>query len=167
MFTAITPAYRMLSRHGFADIMLNSHTGEKSLHASVFFDAGDRICAFEADKILSQPTYLTVQTGENKHITLSPDFLQYVNHSCCPNVFFDTSHMELLALKEIQPGDELVFFYPSTEWKMDQPFDCFCNTPQCLHQIQGAAFLTNEQAAKYQLTDFIRQSLQNRTSHNA
>ena len=162
MINAITSAYQMLSKHGIADIMQNSVTGEKSLHASAFFDAGDIITEFTPEHILDAPTYLTVQTGEHKHITLEPSFLQYINHSCDPNVFFDTTHMQLLALKEIQPGDELMFFYPSSEWEMTQSFDCFCGTKQCLHKIQGAVHLSEEEAQRYKLTDFIRSQLQNR-----
>lgn len=164
MIPAVTSAYEMVSKHGFADIMQNSNSGEKSLHASAFFDAGEVISEFTAEKILDTATYLTVQTGEDKHITLQPDFLQYINHSCYPNVFFDTTAMQLIALKEIQPGDELMFFYPSTEWNMAQPFDCFCGTPQCLHRIQGAAYLTDDEAMRYRLTHFIQQKIQNRTA---
>ena len=162
MIRAVTSAYQMLSKHGFADIMQNNDTGEKSLHATAFFDAGETICHFSAESILATATYLTVQTGEDKHITLHPEFLQYINHSCYPNVFFDTTTMELVALKEIQPGDELMFFYPSTEWEMTQPFDCFCGTKQCLHRIQGAAYLSDEETKRYRLTDFIIEKLQNR-----
>ena len=162
MINAITSAYKMMSKHGFADIMQNSVTGEKSLHASAFFDAGDTVSEFTAEHIFEIPSYLTVQTGENKHITLQPVFLQYINHSCDPNVFFDTTHMQLLALKEIQPGDELMFFYPSSEWEMTQPFDCFCGTQKCLHKIQGSAHLSEEEAKCYRLTDFIQAQLQNR-----
>lgn len=162
MMTALTTAYKMVSRHGFADIMQNGITGERSLHATTFFDAGEIICEFSAEKILSEATYLTVQTRPDKHITLWPDFLQYINHGCDPSVFFDTTHMQLIALKKIEPGDEFTFFYPSTEWRMVQPFKCFCGSPQCLHHIQGAAFLTAEQASRYRLTDFIRDQLQTR-----
>ncbi|NCI52126.1 SET domain-containing protein [Sediminibacterium roseum] len=162
MISAVTSAYRMVSKHGFAEIMQNSVTGEKSLHAAAFFDAGDVVTGFIADRILDVPTYLTVQTGTSKHITLLPDFLQFVNHSCDPNVFFDTTHMELVALKEIQPGDELVFFYPSSEWEMTQPFECLCGSTRCLHRVQGAAFLSEEEAMRYRLTDFIREQLLNR-----
>lgn len=160
MMAALTTAYKMVSKHGFADIMQNGLTGERSLHAAAFFDAGDTICEFAAEKTLPEATYLTVQTGVEKHITLWPDFLQFVNHSCDPNVFFDTSRMLLTALKKIEPGDEFTFFYPSTEWSMAQPFDCFCGSAQCLHHIQGAAYLTKEQASRYRLTDFILEQLQ-------
>lgn len=162
MIRAATTAFQMLSKHGFADIMQNNQTGEKSLHAAAFFDAGDTVCDFQAEKTLSQPTYLTVQVGEDKHITLQPEFLQYTNHSCAPNVFFDTKAMKLIALKEIQPGDELLYFYPSTEWSMTQPFECFCGTQQCLHKIQGAAYLTETEIQQYRLTPFIIEKLANR-----
>lgn len=162
MINAITSAYKMLSKHGFADIMQNSLTGERSLHAAAFFDAGEVVSEFTSEHIFEVATYLTVQTGENKHITLAPDFLQYINHSCNPNVFFDTTQMQLIALKEIQPGDELMFFYPSSEWQMTQPFDCFCGTPKCLHSIQGAVYLSKQTIQQYRFTDFIMEQLQNR-----
>lgn len=164
MIPAIISAYLMVSKHGFADVMQNSATGEKSLHANAFFDAGDVLCSFEAREVLNAPNYLTVQTGDDKHIMLQPEFLQYINHSCSPNVFFDTNVMQLVALKEIQPGDEMLFFYPSTEWDMSQPFDCFCGTPQCLHTIKGAAYLSDEVAMRYRLTAFIQQKINTRTA---
>lgn len=159
MITNATSAYQMLSRHGFADIMQSAVSGEKSLHASAFFDAGETLSDFSAGSVLEHPTYLTVQTGEQKHITLDPKFLQYINHSCNPNVFFDTTLMKLVALREIQPGDEILFFYPSTEWDMSQSFSCFCGNPDCLQQIKGAAHLSNEEISRYRFTDFILSEL--------
>jgi hypothetical protein len=164
MIPAVISAYAMVSKHGFADIMQNTVTGEKSLHATSFFDAGEVVCDFSGSKMLDEPNYLTVQTGTHQHILLQPEFLQYINHSCNPNVFFDTHSMQLIALSGIQPGDEFMFFYPSTEWDMAQPFDCFCGTVQCLHRIQGAAHLTDEQAMRYRLTQFIQEQIQNRTA---
>ena len=164
MIPAIISAYAMVSKHGFADIMQNTSTGEKSLHATSFFDAGEVISDFSGSIVLDTPNYLTVQIGEDRHILLQPEFLQYINHSCNPNVFFDTASMQLIALKGIQPGDELLFFYPSTEWDMAQPFDCFCGTSQCLHRIQGAAHLSDNEVMRYRLTQFIRQKIENRTA---
>ena len=34
--------------------------------------------------------------------------------------------MRLTALRPISEGDELTFFYPSTEWAMAEPFECGC-----------------------------------------
>jgi hypothetical protein len=162
MITTLTSAYSVLSRHEFADVMQNQLTGEKSLHATRFFDSGELISPFGAGMILDHPNYLTVQTGIEKHITLAPEFLQYINHSCAPNCFFDTEKMELVALRPIQPGDEFSFFYPSTEWDMAQPFQCFCGTSACLKNIRGARWLTKKDVRSYQFTAFIREQLRNR-----
>ena len=159
MKNALQNIYTVLSSHGFADIINNNNTQQKSLHATAAFNAGETICNFSAATELENPTYLTVQIGIKKHITLSPSFLQYINHSCEPNVFFNTSTMELMALKNISIGDELVFFYPSTEWNMTQSFQCFCGSLQCLHEIKGAAYLSAESISKYQFTEFILKQL--------
>jgi hypothetical protein len=100
--------------------------------------------------------------GANQHILLFPEHLQYINHSCDPNVFFDTSSLVILALRDIAEGEEISFFYPSTEWEMDQPFTCHCGSAKCLGQIRGAAYLPAETLQQYQLSEFIQQQLHDR-----
>lgn len=148
-----------VSRHGFASIMKNESTGEQSLISNRIYQKGDIISDFSAATTTSIPTYLTVQTGESSHITLQPEFLQYINHSCSPNVFFDTNQMQLIALENIFKGDEFVFFYPSTEWKMNQPFECRCSSVNCLHHIDGAFSLSESIIGMYRFTDFIHDKL--------
>ncbi len=150
-------AVKVISNHTFAKVLLNKTSGQKSLHAASHFYPGDVICPFSAGMTIPYPTYLTVQTGDDRHITLMPEFLQYINHSCDPTVFFDTTTMELICLKAMQPGDEFTFFYPSTEWEMAQPFVCNCGSPECLQVINGAAHLTPDTLGKYRITDFILQ----------
>lgn len=153
--TITTPAKTVISKHPFADVIQDNVTLQKSLHATVSLLPGDVICPFAAGITQSHATYLTVQTGTGTHITLMPEFLQYINHSCAPNVFFDTTTMQLICLSPLQPGDELTFFYPSTEWEMVQSFLCNCGDAGCLQLINGASHLSVETLAKYRLTDFI------------
>ncbi len=163
--TSITaPSSEVISKHIFADVVLNNETNQKALFAAVAFQPGDVITKFSADKIQKYATYLTVQTGTNRHITLMPEFLQYINHSCSPNAFFNTTSMELVCLQPIQPGDEFTFFYPSTEWEMAQPFVCNCGTAACIQLINGASHLSVETLSKYKLTDFIRQQVKQKLS---
>ena len=158
--TSITiPSAEVISNHIFANVLLNNSSRQKSLLAAVSFAPGDVVCRFDADITQSYATYLTVQTGANRHITLMPGFLQYINHSCAPNVFFNTASMELVCLQPMQPGDEFTFFYPSTEWEMAQPFVCNCGSTGCLQLINGASHLSVETLSKYKLTDFIRQQV--------
>ncbi|MEO6719563.1 MAG: SET domain-containing protein-lysine N-methyltransferase [Ferruginibacter sp.] len=152
-------ALEIISRHDVADVYVDPITAHRSLHAAVAFNAEEVIARFGAKTMENFATYLTVQTGIDRHITLKPEFLQFVNHSCDPNVFFDTGSMEFVALKDIQPGEQLCFFYPSTEWEMAQPFLCSCGTSNCLQLINGAAHLSTETLSKYRLTNFILQQL--------
>jgi hypothetical protein len=148
---------KLISDHVFAKVVLNLSTGQKAVVAAVPYAAGDVICPFSAGITLSHPSALTLQIADDKHITLLPDCLQYTNHSCAPTVFFDTTAMELVCLKAMQPGDEFTFFYPGTEWEMAQPFDCYCGSSVCLKKIDGAANLSWDILNRYRLTDFIRQ----------
>lgn len=158
------PAYRTVSNHVIAERRQKISNNQNALFALQSFQPGEMIAEFSAGTIAAEPTYLTVQVDTGKHITLQPDFLQYINHSCAPNVFFDTTTMQLLALKEIQQEEEMTFFYPSTEWEMTQPFRCYCGSPACLGEIKGAAFLSKNVWKQYRLTDFIQQQLVKRSA---
>lgn len=154
--TSVTdPLIEIISDHLFVKVILNNLTRQKSLQSSAHFQPGDMICPFAAKTTERYPNYLTVQIGEEQHITLSPEFLQYTNHSCDPNVFFETGAMQLICLQPIQPGDELTYFYPSTEWEMDQAFDCNCGSVSCLQVIRGAAYLPSGVRERYRFSEYI------------
>ena len=49
----------------------------------------------------------------------------------------DVERLALVARRALPVDTELSFFYPSTEWEMAQPFDCWCGSVRCLKKIQG------------------------------
>lgn len=107
-----------------------------------------------------KPTYATVQCGRDKHLDLNSDLL-YINHSCEPSLIFDTGNMNVIAgPKGIQIGEELTFFYPSTEWTMAQPFNCLCGKPSCRGLISGARDMTDAQLSGIWLNAHIRELLE-------
>ncbi|HEY0731061.1 MAG TPA: SET domain-containing protein-lysine N-methyltransferase [Chitinophagaceae bacterium] len=158
------PAYRVISNHGIAEMRQRLSNEQNALFALRSFQPGEVIAEFWAGTIAAEPTYLTVQVDVGKHITLQPEFLQYINHSCDPNVFFDTTEMKVVALRAIDEGEEMTFFYPSTEWQMTQPFNCYCGYARCLGEIKGAAFLAEDVWKQYRLTGFIQQQLAKRAA---
>ena len=164
MSIVTNPTYRIISNHGIAEMRQRVSKQQNALFALQSFQPGEVIAEFWAGTIAAEPTYLTVQVDKGKHITLQPEFLQYINHSCNPNVFFDTTSMKLVALREIEYDEEMTFFYPSTEWQMTQPFNCYCGHVNCLGQIKGAAFLSEDVWKQYRLTDFIQQQLAKRAA---
>jgi len=164
MITDTSSNYRIISDHSFAVVRQNLVNNQKAFFAQRSYQPGDVVIEFSASKLLAEPSYLTVQVGIDRHILLHPEHLQYINHSCDPNVFFDTHAMHIVALKTIEVGDEMTFFYPSTEWDMSQPFTCYCGCTNCLGEIRGAAHINPETLSNYKLTRFIQQQLHDRSN---
>ena len=122
--------------------------------AQSFFPANSVI--YEVSDFLSftTHTYQTVQVSENVHIL--DTVLSHLNHSCAPNTFIDCKNLKLVAEKNISKGDELNFFYPSTEWTMSSEFDCDCGSKRCLGKIVGACSLSDSILQQYKVNDHIR-----------
>jgi hypothetical protein len=67
----------------------------------------------------------------------------YTNHSCNPNVVIrDRAY---IALRNIQPGDDITFDYETTEVDMAEPFTCGCQSETCRGIIRGYAHLSAAQ----------------------
>ena len=164
MITHSSSDYRIISDHTFAVVRQNITNNQKGFFAQRTYQPGEVVIEFSSRETVAEPNYLTVQVGIDKHILLQPEHLQYINHSCEPNLFFDTYAMHIVALKPIAAGDEMTFFYPSTEWEMAQPFICFCGSIGCLGEIKGAAHIHPEILKNYTLTRFIEQQLHDRSN---
>jgi hypothetical protein len=134
-------------------------TRHRSLYSRKAFGAHEVIAGFSWNKIHPKPSYLTVQISDNEHIELLPAYLECVNHSCDPNSFFDTTKQLFISMKSIQEGEEFTFFYPSSEWDMDQAFQCNCGSAACIGLIKGAQHLPSSLIKNYRFTDFIEQKL--------
>ena len=153
--THVTQNYRLVISTSIGEVREDVASGQKAFFAGRQFSAGEVISSFAAGEVYATPSYLTVQLGDNQHIMLNPAYLQYINHSCNPNCFFDTTHLTVIALRDIACEEELSFFYPSSEWDMSQPFVCNCGCQQCLGIIQGAKYLSPQQAEAYRLNLYI------------
>jgi hypothetical protein len=136
-------------------------SGHKRLTALAAFAPGDTLSAFRGIT-RQKATRYTLQVGVSEHILLEPEILQYTNHSCDPNVVFDVLRMTVRAIRPIAPGDEIVYFYPSTEWDMAEPFVCACGAACCLRRIQGAAHLPPDVLGRYELQPHIQDQLMRR-----
>lgn len=74
-----------------------------------------------------------------------------MNHSCAPTAEVRLypgapSQWEVtVGPRGLKAGDDITFFYPSTEWDMAQGFQCGCGAGACLGQIRGAKYLSLQQ----------------------
>jgi hypothetical protein len=103
----------------------------------------------------TQPWRHSIQIGLHEHAEPLPNYLRYLNHSCEPNLFVDVRAKQVVTLRPIEAGDELTFFYPSTEWRMQSPFPCACGSAQCCGEIRGAAELPAGVLQRYRLSSVI------------
>lgn len=116
-----------------------------ALVANRSYEAGETIARFD-DAPFAEQSYLTVQVGPGQHVQL--DVLSHLNHSCRPNTSIDTTARTVTATRDIEAGEILNFFYPSTEWEMDRPFVCQCGAPDCVKVVAGARYLSPETLAR-------------------
>lgn len=49
----------------------------------------------------------------------------------------------------------MTFAYWTTEWDMDQPFDCNCATARCVGRVTGAKSMKAEVLSSYGLNEHI------------
>ncbi|KAK2598127.1 hypothetical protein QQS21_005759 [Conoideocrella luteorostrata] len=158
----VTPHWQQPSHPTIQEVVINNEEyTSKSLSKAAFapFSVYSKL-SFPPCTVANEPTYATVQTGKNSHLNLNSDLL-YINHSCEPSLIFDTGSMNILVGPNgLQPGDELTFFYPSTEWNMAQPFTCLCGHSTCRGNISGAKDMTARQLEGVWLNGHIRELLE-------
>lgn len=60
----------------------------------------------------------------------------YFNHSCDPNAGF-FGQIGLVAMREIQPGEEVCFDYAMCDGSPYDEFECHCGSPHCRGRVTG------------------------------
>jgi hypothetical protein len=129
----------------------------RTLVTKQVYKKGEVICPMPSENITEKPNRFTVQIGRTRHTHVGK--LAALNHSCDPNVFLDTEHMLMVAARDIEKGEELFFFYPSTEWEMDAPFICLCGSANCINVVAGARFLPLSTLERHFLNPHIREEM--------
>ena len=148
-----------LSIENLVDIVAYSPnaTHPDSLVSQVFLPAGSLFTPITTATEVRQKKWSTVQVSQDKYVELNSALL-YMNHSCRPSLEVDADLMEVRVTKDrdLQVGDELTFFYPSTEWQMDKPFLCLCGAGSgCLGTVTGAADIEAQKLRKWLVNEHI------------
>ena len=122
-----------------SNLVVRSQNKYRSLTTRRAYRQGEVISMIPSEHVQRRPTQYTVQIDRDRHVEVKE--LSSMNHSCNPNVILDTTRMLAIATRVIGAGEELTFFYPSTEWEMNAPFICLCGAQSCIHVVAGARFL--------------------------
>lgn len=85
--------------------------------------------------------------GRDRWIDPAPPFV-YLNHSCEPNLAI-SHEREFVALRDIDPGEELTFDYSISEDELLWTMKCDCGTKRCRGTIGAIQLLPTEVVEGY------------------
>jgi SET domain-containing protein len=121
---------------------------------------GERLLVWGGDIITNKQIDLlpfplqayTVQVEENLYLAPrdydEPETGDFVNHSCDPNTGFD-GQIVLVALRDIQPGEEICIDYAMCDGSPYDEFVCRCGAPACRGRVTGNDWQLPELQSRY------------------
>ncbi|MCX6785509.1 MAG: SET domain-containing protein-lysine N-methyltransferase [Candidatus Komeilibacteria bacterium] len=95
---------------------------------------GEAFYKIPSDKILSQNHHQAARIGAQQWVW-DEQVLNFVNHSCEPNVFINVANLTLVALKNIRAGEEITCNYDFSEGEQGFHFICQCGSKFCEQQV--------------------------------
>lgn len=121
---------------------------------------GIRMPHEQADKLYEgRPYTYLFGYGDGKNVIDGYGTAMYVNHSCTPNCETeedDDEHVWIVATRDIEPGEELVYDYFLYDGDGDAP--CTCGTPKC----RGTMYSAKEVKRQKNLTNKTSQKTKKR-----
>ncbi len=98
-----------------------------------------------------------MQIDKDQYLGPSGGLDDLINHSCDPNAglkFLDDT-IQLVALRDIQPGEEISWDYSTTLRDSNFYLNCTCNAPTCRGVISNFSFLEPSLQQRYRNLDVI------------
>lgn len=156
MGAEFVPTWKQPSHPDLLQVIKGAAAFQSSARSLVALPAGAVFSKITTAIPAPHKTYTSVQSARGMNIELCSD-LVYCNHSCSPSLEFDMSRFEVRVARDrpLSVGDELTFFYPSTEWDMVQPFRCICGTEKCLGTITGSENIAPAVRRQYWLNPHV------------
>lgn len=140
---------KTLLESAVAPVAVTRTSGEFRLLATERIAAGEVIFQIEGEETHRSSRY-SIQIGEHLHIDageqqdleemLDRYHWRFLNHSCDPNTL--VRGLDVVALRAIDPWEELTFNYNTTEYEMAEPFECRCGASGCGRRIRGFKYLS-------------------------
>jgi len=117
------------------------HDGQTQVQALADIAAGEVILHLEG-KVLKTPTRHSIRIGIDRHVdtagtdpAVAANVFRFLNHSCEANARVEG--LELIAVRAISAGEQIMFDYDANEWDMTSPFQCGCGAATCRGLIRG------------------------------
>jgi hypothetical protein len=120
--------------------------------------AGESVAAFGGRCITRDELELLSERQQRRSIQIDdllflagavePEPADFVNHSCQPNCGMSGSVL-LVAMRDIEAGEELTYDFAMTDGSESDGFECRCGTPDCRGTITGNDWMLPELQLRY------------------
>lgn len=100
---------------------------------------GGHICSRVELEQLPDPFKIRSVQVDEDHYLVSPstnDPADFINHSCDPNAGI-SGQISVVAIRDIDLGDEVCFDYAMTDSTSYDEFECQCGAANCRRQVTG------------------------------
>ena len=103
-------------------LYLKEEDGYKGVYARTPYPAGAMVYTLVLGKPTKSPTRTSIQIEEGLH--MEGELGSCINHSCDPSCSIEG--FSIVALKDIEAGEEITFNYNENEDVVSSPFECNC-----------------------------------------
>ncbi|KAJ5493480.1 hypothetical protein N7539_002226 [Penicillium diatomitis] len=163
-----------LEQNELQDLMEYKRTpeGQLSTVSRVNAPRGSHLCYVRTQISVPESTWSSFQTSKSSHAEFN-SALVYMNHSCAPTVELEvfapdsrgeypngvSGELRVVQDRDLRVGDELTWFYPSTEFISPRPFECLCGAGKelCIGTQRGSNFLSEEVLSRYFINNHVRE----------
>lgn len=128
------------------------------LYANRPIKAGELLCMWGGDIVsreqldVCDPNHQmhSVQVAEGLYMVPygEAELADYVNHSCEPNAGIK-GQVAVVAMRDIDTGDEVTFDYAMTDASDYDEFDCACGTASCRGKVTGRDWMRADLQDRY------------------
>jgi uncharacterized protein len=147
-------------------LIVKQGTHGRGVFAQDPIPAGTKIIRFTGPFLRykeTTPQTYALQIGPDLYIGASGGMDDFINHSCEPNAGFhiEGTTADLYAIRDIAPGEEILFDYSTTLDEDDFEMPCHCGQPTCRKLIRDGKYLPEDVWQKYLrlgiLPEYVRQ----------
>ncbi|WP_045835396.1 SET domain-containing protein [Hyphomicrobium sp. 99] len=112
--------------------------------------SGTLISGEELNEMPQTVRRYSLQVEENQYLVSLSDCEppDYVNHSCEPNSGL-SGQITLVAMRDIQPGEEITYDYAMSDGSPYDEFACSCGSSQCRGHVSGEDWMRSDLWRRY------------------